>query len=127
MVLFLLDFSPAQNSCVLLTLTSKLHLVSIENTVVKNKRENITRHSLATSERTNKKGNCVFYCTVILSNFVLFICVIIAASIRGMHFFRQMSVEAQRNTFFIFYQFFSRFLSSFCIRISMFLILYPLV
>jgi hypothetical protein len=127
MVLFLLDFSSAQNSCVLLTLKSKLHLVSIENTVVKNKRENITRHSLATSERTNKKGNCVFYCIVVLSNFVLFICVIIALSIRGIHFFRQMCVKAQQNTFFIFYQFFTQqFSLCFASELRFFKILHPI-
>jgi hypothetical protein len=49
-----LDFSTTQNVCLfLVTLNDKLHLVSIENTVVKNKRE----QQQQTSERTKKSVN----------------------------------------------------------------------
>jgi hypothetical protein len=50
-----LNFSTTQNICVCfwVTLKDKFHLVSIENTVVKNKRE----QQQQTSERTMKSAN----------------------------------------------------------------------
>jgi hypothetical protein len=106
MVFFLLDFSPAQNSCVLLALKSELHLVTIENMVEGQEREH--HKTLLNNIRTNKQKRQL---RILLYCYSFQLCSFHLRNNCSVNtwdaLFPQMSVKAQQNTFFIFYQFFS--------------------
>ena len=80
-------FYYAKCLCFLLTLKDELHLVSIENTVVKNKREREQQKKFVGNVRTNEqksRQHILLYCFSFQLS-LAFVCAITVVSIHGVN------------------------------------------